>query len=579
MDIYEVVRNKIIIVTEVLSVEYGWGDINIDAIVAEVPGDATHGEVATNVAMVLARPAKKSPRDIANLIVAELKKDDFFCQIEIAGPGFINLTLKPEHWYSELSSILREGDNYARSNIGQGKKINMEFASPNPTGPMHIGHARGAIYGDVLASLLQYTGYQVVREYYVNDAGVQMDNVVRSCYLRYSELCGKKIGEFPKSCYPGEYVVDAAKVLRNNHGDTLLELEEDKWQPIIREFALAYMMDLIKSDLLSLGIKHDVFFYETTLHKENKIAAVVQYMEDKNLVYKGVLEAPKGKTTSDWDSREQLLFKSTDFGDDVDRPLQKSDGSWTYFAADIAYLQNKLQRKFDDLMLILGADHIGYQNRLYAACKALNNNELILHIKLCQMVIYLKNGEPLKMSKRAGNFETVKQVVEVVGRDIIRFIMLTIKNDSILEFDLAKVQELSKDNPVFYVQYAHARAHSVLENAESILPNFAIEKSNIDLTLLNSDVELDLIRTLSYWPKQVKLAALHQEPHRITLYLIHLATKFHSLWSKGKDQKSLRFIISDDLELTKARLTLLQAMITIIASGLGLIGVAPIKKM
>jgi len=578
MNIYEITRSKIIDAVSLLAKKHDWQSANFDSIVVEIPSDVAHGDVASNAPMVLARPAKKNPKDIANLIIEELKKDNFFKSLELAGPGFINITLKTDNWHKEIYSILENGFNYGKSNLGHGKKVNLEFASPNPTGPMHIGHARGAIYGDVLASLYEYSGYEVFREYYVNDAGVQIDNLVKSCYLRYSELCGIQIGEFPKDCYPGEYLIEAAKELKLKYANTLLNIEEDKWRNIIREFALSYMMAMIKADLELLGVKHDLFFYESTLHKENKIAQVVDYLKDRGLIYKGTLEAPKGKTTKDWDHREQLLFRSTQFGDDIDRPLQKSDGSWTYFAADIAYLQNKLSRKYDDLILVLGADHIGYQNRMYAACRALNNDQLILHIKLCQMVIYLKNGEPFKMSKRAGNFETVKDVIEIVGKDIVRFMMLTLKSDSIIEFDLAKVQELSKDNPVFYVQYAYARAHSVLEQAASVL-SVDFDLDQVNLNLLENQSELDLIRYLAYWPRQVKLAVLHQEPHRINLYLINLATKFHALWSKGKDQKDLRFILPDNLELTRARLTLLRAMITIIGNGLRLIGVTPIQKM
>lgn len=580
MNIYELVRGKILVAIESLAEKNDWQGINFDGIVIEIPNDVTHGEMATNAAMLLARPTKRNPRDLAGLIIKHIESDKIFSKLEIAGPGFINITLHSHYWYEEITSIVEKADDYGKSNIGQGKKVNIEFACANPTGPMHIGHARGAIYGDALALLLKYSGYKVTKEYYVNDAGGQIDNLVKSCYLRYLELCGKKIGEFPKDCYPGDYLIDAAKELKDQYQYQLVTVEEDKWRPVIRDFALAYMMKLIKADLRLLGVEHDIFFYESSLHHENKIAAITEYLSTRDLVYKGILEEPKGRMTADWEPREQLLFRSTQFGDDTDRPLQKSDGKWTYFAADIAYLQNKLQRKFDNLVMVLGADHIGYQERLYAACRALNNDVLNLHIKLCQMVIYLKDGQPFKMSKRAGNFETVRQVVDVVGKDTLRFMMLTLKNDSILEFDLGKVQETSKDNPVFYVQYAYARSHSVLENAEQSMPGILSELDDeVDLSLLNSEVELNLIRTLAYWPKQVSLAVTHQEPHRLTLYLISLATKYHSLWSKGRDDQSLRFIIQENKELTKARLTLLKAVINIIGSGLRLIGVSPVEKM
>lgn len=582
MDIYELVREKIIDVVKTLSVEYKWQDLNFDSVVAEIPNDISKGEIATNAAMVLARPTKKNPRELAELIIKRLKSDSIFNSIEMAGPGFININLKPEYWYKEIESILEKGDSYAKSNIGKGRKVNLEFSSPNPTGPMHIGHARGAIYGDTLATLLEYSGFNVTKECYVNDAGSQIDVIIKSCYLRYKELCGKKIGEFPKNCYPGSYLIDAAKELKKQYAYQLIDIEESKWQEVIREFIIPCMVNIIKDDLMLLGVSHDIFFRESLLHKEDKVNEVKEYLKSKKLVYRGVLEPPKGKITAEWEPREQLLFKSTDFGDDMDRPLQKSDGEWTYFAADIAYLRNKIQRKYDDLILVLGADHIGYASRMYAACKALNNGVSNLTIKLCQMVIYLKDGQPFKMSKREGNFETVRQVVKVLGKDIIRFMMLTVKNDSIIEFDLAKVKETSKENPAFYVQYAHARSHSVLNNAEESIPGILQmleEKANVNLELLNSDIELEIIRTLAYWPKQVSLASMHKEPHRIPIYLINLATKFHSLWSKGRDNKDLRFIIPEDIELTKARLTLLKSVINIVGSGLRLIGVTPVEKM
>jgi arginyl-tRNA synthetase len=581
MDIYELVREKIIGVVKLLSEKHKWHDLNYDAIVAEIPNDVSKGEIATNAAMVLASPVKKNPRELGALIIEGLKSDDLFDSMELAGPGFINIKLKSQYWYKEIDAILEQGDSYAKSDIAKGRKVNLEFASPNPTGPMHIGHARGAIYGDALASLLEYSGYKVVKEYYINDAGSQIDNLIRSCYLRYMELCGKKIGEFPKDCYPGDYLIDAAKELKNQYAYQLINIEESKWKEVIREFIISYMMNIIKDDLMLLGVSHDIFFRESALHKEDKISEVVEYLKNKGLVYRGILESPKGKLTAEWESREQLLFKATEFGDVMDRPLQKSDGKWTYFAADIAYLQNKLQRKYDDLILVLGADHIGYSSRISSACKALNNGVLNLSVKLCQMVIYLKDGHPFKMSKREGNFETVRQVVEVVGKDIIRFMMLTLKNDSMIEFDLAKVKETSKENPVFYVQYAYARSHSVLNNAEEAIPGIlkALEKGDVNLELLNSNVELEIIRTLAYWPKQVNLATLHKDPHRIPIYLMNLATKFHSLWSKGKDNKDLRFIILEDIELTKARLILLKSVINIIGSGLRLIGVTPVDKM
>jgi arginyl-tRNA synthetase len=581
MNLYDTVRKKVIEVVINLSKQHSWKGINFDAIVVEIPNDTSHGEMATNAALVLSKSARKNPSDIAALILGEITKDPMIYNADIAGPGFINFVLEKKYWYKEVASILNKGHEYGKSNIGKGKKVNIEFVSANPTGPLHIGHARGAVFGDALAILMEHSGYDVTREYYINDAGVQINVLVHSCYLRYRELCGEDIGEFPEGFYPGDYIIDAAKNLKTKHGDNLLKEEEGKRRDIIREFMLKAMMDLVQEDLMLLGIKHDVFFSEETLHAQKKIDEVTEELTKRGLVYKGVLDPPKGKLPDDWEEREQLLFKGTTHADDIDRPLQKSDGNWTYFAADIAYLKEKLGRKYDDLILILGADHVGYQGRMFAAHKALSDGKSTLNIKLCQLVSFLKDGKPLKMSKRSGNFETVRQVVDSIGKDIVRFIMLTIKNDSMIEFDLEKVKETSKENPVFYVQYANARTYSVLGNADNIIPGI-LDKINVDgvrLELLKRDVELDLIRILSYWPKQVALAAQHQEPHRITIYLINLATKFHSMWSKGKGNKSLKFVLPEDVELTKARLTLLKAVSTIIEGGLNLMGVTPVKKM
>lgn len=580
MNLYELVREKVIKIVKHLADEQGWEGINFNAIVVEIPNDVTHGEMATNAALVLSKPAKKNPREIASLISSEIQKDSMIAKTDIAGPGFINFVLDKKCWHEEVANILHNGHDYGKSNEGKGKKVNIEFVSANPTGPLHIGHARGAIFGDALSRLLKHLGYDVTKEYYINDAGVQIGVLAKSCYFRYRELCGQEVGEFPEGCYPGEYIIDAARLLKEKHGEGLLEKNEDERNNIIREFVLEAMMDLIREDLEFLGIRHDVFFSEATLHQNNKIDKVTDKLKKKGLVYTGVLEPPKGKLPEDWEEREQLLFKGSEYGDDIDRPLQKSDGDWTYFAADIAYLEDKLNRKFDDMILVLGADHVGYQGRMHAAHKALSDGESTLNIKLCQLVSFLKDGQPLKMSKRSGNFETVRDVIEAVGTDVVRFMMLTIKNDSVLEFDLNKVQETSKENPVFYVQYANARSYSVLGNAENVVPGITDKlDKDVDLSLLDTDVELDLIRTMGYWPKQVSLAAQHQEPHRVTIYLINLATKFHSLWNRGKDDKSLKFVLPENIELTKARLTLLKAVSNIIESGLNLIGVTPVKKM
>lgn len=581
MNLYETVREKVIEAVSDLAKKNEWGAINYDAIVVEIPNDTSRGEMATNAALVISKPAKKNPREIASLILESLKKDKMISQADIAGPGFINFVLEKNCWHGEVATILKKGSEYGKSGVGKGKKVNIEFVSANPTGPLHIGHARGAIFGDALASLMEHCGYDVTREYYINDAGVQINVLIHSCYLRYRELCGEEIGQFTEGYYPGDYIIDAAKDLKEEYGEALLNEDESKRSKVIREFMLKAMMDLVREDLLLLGIKHDIFFSESTLHNEKKIEEATKLLQERGVVYKGVLEPPKGKLPEDWEEREQLLFKGSEYGDDTDRPLQKSDGEWTYFAADIAYLQDKLDRKYDDLILILGADHVGYKGRMFAAHKVLSDGKATLNIKLCQLVSYLKDGQPLKMSKRSGNFETVRQVIESIGKDIIRFIMLTIKNDSMLEFDLGKVKETSKENPVFYVQYANVRTYSVLDNADNVIPGILekLDVGEVNLELLNHDIELELIRLLSYWPKQVSLAAQYQEPHRVTIYLINLATKFHSMWNRGKDDKSLKFVLPEDIELTKARLTLLKAVSTIIESGLNLMGVTPVKKM
>lgn len=581
MNIYAKVREKIIAVLQEIVKQNQDVQVDLSNIVVEIPNDPSHGEISTNAAMALAKPLKSSPKIIASQIKGLLENEDLFKSISIAPNGFINFNLNPQHWYAELSGIIDSKEQYGKSNIGSGKSINVEFASPNPTGPMHIGHARGSIYGDVLSSLLEYVGYKVVREYYVNDAGNQMQLLVRSIYIRYLELSGKYKDTFPEDCYPGSYVIDAARLLKRQYTDQLLNIDEKHRNEIIRDFAIEFMMDLIKTDLKSIGVVHDVFFYESLLHKENKIEEVVKQLQDKGVVYKGVLEQPKGMDSAEWEEREQLLFKSTDFGDDIDRALQKPNGEWTYFAADIAYLNQKLSRNFDSLILVLGADHIGYQKRMEAACRSLNNDVNILNIKLCQLVVFLKDGQPFKMSKRSGHFLSISQVIRAIGKDVLKFMMLTRKNDALMEIDFVKVKEQSKDNPVFYVQYAHSRAMSVLANAEKECPEALKDMldSKADLSLLNSDADLELIKYLSYWPKQIEIAAQAYEPHRLTLYMQNLASYFHAFWNKGKNQHDLRFIISNNVPLTAARLTLVQATINIIRSGLNIIGVAPLNKM
>ncbi len=579
MNIYSLTREKIINIITKLAKENDWDETNTQSIVVEIPNDPSHGEISTNAAMILAKYARRAPRDLAVLITEELKQDKTFREIKIAGGGFINLIVNPEAWYNEIKAIIEEKDQYGKINIGKGLTVNVEYGSPNPTGPMHIGHARGSIYGDALASLLAYVGYDVTREFYANDAGKQIQKLVESIYIRYLELCGKYFDDFPKDCYPAQYVIDAAKELKKQYSYQLVDVDQQKKNDIIREFAIERMMDTIKKSLHSLGVKHDIFFYESLLHKENKIAEAIKLLEEQQSLYRGVLEMPKKQMTAEWEEREQLLFKSTKYGDDLDRPLQKSDGSWTYFAAELAYLRNKIKRGFHELILVLGADHIGYQKRIEAACMALNNGKNILDVKLCQLVIFLKDGAPLKMSKRAGQFLTVDQVVKIVGKDALRFMILTRKNDIVMEFDLAKVKEQSKDNPVFYVQYANARGNSVINNAKTQIPEIINKMHQADLSLLCHEQEMELIRLLSYWPRQVEIAATHHEPHRIAFFLQNIAAKFHSFWTVGKTNEDLRFIVPENSSLTAARLTLVQATINIISSGLELLGVTPLKNM
>lgn len=579
MNIYFLVYNEIVSVlkkAKMLSEEVG-----LDAITVDIPTEEGHAEITSNAAMVLAKSLKRSPRDIAVKIKALLEKEtSVFKSIEVAGPGFINFTLKHEYWYKELSSIINSNHNYGKSDIGRNKKVNLEFASPNPTGPMHIGHARGAIYGDVLASLLKYVGYNVTKEFYVNDAGNQMNVVVDSIFFRYRELHGHDVGELPEGCYPGEYITDAARILKDKHSDALFEMNAEERTKLIRSFAVTTMMDLIKHDLSLLGVKHDLFFYESSLHKENKIEKTIDYLEKKKMVYRGVLEKPKGHSSDDWDSREQLLFKSTKYGDDVDRALQKADGSWTYFAAETAYMRSKLERGFDDLVMVLGADHVGFVKRAKALCSSLDEDSN-LDIKICQLVSFLKDNKPLKMSKRAGNFIGVKDVVDMVSKDIIRFMMLIKKNTHPIDFDVDKVVEQSKDNPVFYVQYANARASSILRSVKELDKSFVenIGDADANFSLLNSDKELTLIRMLSYWPKIVERSAISHDPHRIITFLQNIAVHFHSLWTYAREDTHFKFVHEDNMPLTRARAAIAFATSIVISSGLDIIGVKPANKM
>lgn len=555
-------------------------DLDCARVTVEAPRDVSHGDVTTNAAMVLCKQAKMKPRDLAEKLAARLEHIDAVSGVEIAGPGFINLRLTDTFWHARLGDVLAVGTEYGTSKVGAGKKVNVEYVSANPTGPMHVGHGRGAVFGDALAALLEKAGFDVCREYYVNDAGAQVDVLARSAQLRYRESLGEAIGDMPEGLYPGDYLVPVGEALKAKYGASLNDMSEAEWLPIVRDFSIDAMMDLIRSDLAAAGVKHSVFTSERALVEAGKVDDALEFLTEKGLVYQGVLEPPKGKLPDDWEEREQTLFKATDFGDDVDRPVQKSDGSWTYFATDMAYHLDKVRRGYSDMIDVWGADHGGYVKRMQAAVKALSEGEGDLDCKLCQMVSLMDNGEPVKMSKRAGTFVTLRSVIDEVGKDVVRFIMLTRKNDAPLEFDFTKVREQSKDNPVFYVQYAHARVHSVMRQAETELGAGVVKNLNkADLSLLTDDAEVALIRQLAAWPRMVESAAESHEPHRVAFYLGEVAAGFHGLWNKGKDDTSLRFIQAEDVPKTAARLALIKGVATIIASGLDVFGVTPVKEL
>lgn len=548
-----------------------------DKIEATPPRDASHGDIAVNAAMVIAAQTSKNPREIAELIANSLQNTSGVEKVAIAGPGFINLTLASSVWQASLLDILKQGTAYGTSTIGKDKRVNVEYVSANPTGPMHVGHGRGAVYGDALATLLAKAGYDVTREYYINDAGAQVDKLAESAYMRYREACGEAIGAMPEGLYPGDYLVPVGQKLQALHGTKLLDQPRETWLPAVRDLTLDAMMELIKSDLAVLGIYHDIFSSERAVTTDGQVEATLELLNKKGLIYEGVLEAPKGKAPDDWEPRPQTLFKSTEFGDDCDRAVKKSDGSWTYFAPDIAYHYDKCKRGFDMLIDVLGADHGGYVKRIKAVVKALTDNKVAMDVKLCQMVKFLRNGEPAKMSKRAGTFVTVREVVDEVGKNVFRFIMLTRKNDAPLDFDFAKVMEQSKDNPVFYVQYAHARAHSVMRRAKEEMPEALGVTPN--LARLTHPEELALIRLMNNWPRMVESAAAALEPHRVAFYLHDLAASFHSFWNLGNDELGLRFLIKSDIELTAARIALAQGLSLVIASGLIVLGVEPVEEM
>ncbi len=559
--------------------------IDLSRATVEPPRDQAHGDMATNVAMVLAKDAGKKPRDLADAYAVKLRADDLVAKVEIAGPGFINLTLKPAAWIDALRKAVRLGPDFGKSDVGHDEPVNVEYVSANPTGPMHVGHGRGAVFGDALASLLSFTGHEVTREYYVNDAGAQVDVLARSAFLRYREALGDDIGAIPDGLYPGEYLKPVGTALAVQFGDALEKKPEAEWLPIVRAKAIEMMMAMVSGDLAALNITHNIFYSERSLvHGDvDLVARTIDWLRERGFVYEGRLPPPKGAPIEDYEDREQTLFRSTAFGDDVDRPLKKSDGSYTYFASDIAYHRSKLERGFRTLIDVWGADHGGYIKRMKAAIAALSDGKAELDVKLVQLVKLLRAGEPVKMSKRAGEFVTLREVIDEVGSDAVRFMMLFRKNDAVLDFDLAKVIEQSRDNPVFYVQYGHARGQSVFRNARDAFPDLPTDGLELleaaNLELLSDPAELAMVRHIALYPRAVEAAAAAHEPHRIAFYLFDLASEFHALWTLGNSAPHLRFIIHNDRQLTLARLVLVKGVVTVLASGLALLGVRAPDEM
>jgi arginyl-tRNA synthetase len=550
--------------------------VDFGRITVESPRDSTHGDVATNAAMVLAKPLGTNPRALAELIAPALERDEDVDSVNVAGPGFINIRVSVAYWQRLLADMIENGADYGRSNIGAGKKVNVEYVSANPTGPMHVGHCRGAVVGDTLANLLSFAGYEVVKEYYINDAGSQIDVLARSVFLRYREALGEEIGVIPPGLYPGDYLVPLGHALVDEFGIKLRAMPEEQWLPIVKDKAIDAMMVMIRQDLAALNVKHDVFYSERTLHAGNAgpILSAINDLTFKGHVYKGTLPPPKGELPDDWEDREQTLFRSTEVGDDMDRALIKSDGSYTYFAADVAYFKDKYDRGFGEMIYVLGADHGGYVKRLEAVARAVSEGKSKLTVLLCQLVKLFRDGEPVKMSKRSGDFVTLREVVDEVGRDPVRFMMLYRKSSEPLDFDFAKVTEQSKDNPVFYVQYAHARCKSVFRQANEAFPDLDLSSETMvsGASLISDINELQLIAKLAEYPRMIESIALNHEPHRLAFYLYDLASSFHGHWNKGKDQPGLRFVNDKNRELSVARLGLVNAVANVLKSGLTLLG-------
>ena len=583
MNLFKEFRGIVVKELEVLAAEdHLPAGLNFTRVAVEPPRDRGHGDIATNAAMVLAKPAGMKPRDLADVLAGRLAGLDSVTEASVAGPGFINLRLDQAFWFERLREILRAGTAYGASTLGQGDAVNVEYVSTNPTGPLTVGHARGAVVGDALASLLAKVGYAVTREYYINDAGGQVDVLARSAYLRYREALGEEIGEIPEGLYPGAYLKDTGAALAARDGKKWLDQPEAAWLPEIRTFAVASMMDLIRRDLAALGVHQDVFSSENALVQAGEVDDVLQTLEERGLTYTGVLDRPKGGQAEDWEPRPQLLFKSTQFGDDVDRALKKNDGSWTYFASDLAYHRDKFRRGFPAMIDVWGEDHSGYVKRTTAGVKALTDGKGELDVKICRLVTLKRGGQAVRMSKRAGTFVTLRDVIDEVGKDVVRFIMLTRKNDAALDFDLEKVVEKSLENPVFYVQMAHARCRSVLRLAAREVPSIDLDPVSLaeaDLNFLTDSGELSLIKQLAEWPRLLESAAEAHEPHRIAFFLYDVAAALHAQWNRGQNNAVLRFLLPDEPQVTRARLALLQSVAFVIASGLEVFAVEPVEEL
>ena len=578
MNIYKIYFNHTIELLDKFKLDSNYNFDNTEIlkkITLEPPKNTINGDMSTNLAMLLSKNLKLNPKEIANKLKPYISKLPNVLSVDIAGPGFINITLKQKTWSDCIKKILLDPENWDKQDLGKGKRINLEYISANPTGPLHAGHARGAVFGDALASLLNEVGYKVVREYYINDAGSQIEKLVESSLLRYDECNGKIIKDIPEGLYPGEYLQDVGKALLKKYGKNLKQNSREDIFNLVREVSLEVIMKMIKEDLYKLGIEMDVFTSEHNIISGNLLTDILTILEEKNLTYYGSLDPPKGVDPTKWEKREQFLFKSTVYGDDSDRALKKSDGSWTYFATDMAYHLDKINRTNGDLINVLGADHTGYISRINAAVNALSNGSISIDTKVCALVNLMENGKPIKMSKRAGNFVTLSDIIDAVGKDVIRFIMLTRRNDQSLDFDFKKVMEKSKENPVFYVQYAHARCNSIFKSAEILEENLHIENTE----LLSGKDEIQLIKFISQWPRTLELAAKNHEPHRICYYLIELSSMFHSLWNKGKDNFNVKFIVEKNIKLTNARLLLVKAVALTIRKGLSILKIKPIFEM